>query len=61
MHRCPGSVHNRADTGTDLALAEEELELAFEDVVGLILGAVQVRSRPASGGTSTSKIPTDLS
>src|SRR5215217_6838217 len=45
----PWNVDNRAGTGIDLALANDELELAFEDVVGFILAAVQVRRWPAFG------------
>src|SRR5215218_10047110 len=48
-HRRPGNVDHRAGTGIDLALANDELELAFEDVVGFILAAVQVRRWPAFG------------
>src|SRR5215217_5501470 len=49
VHRRPGNVDNRAGISIDLALAKDELELAFEDVVGIILGAVQVRRWPALG------------
>src|SRR5215217_2842092 len=49
VHRCPGNVDHRAGTSIDLALANDELELAFEDVVGFILAAVQVRRWPAFG------------
>jgi hypothetical protein len=42
-------VDNRAGTSIDLALANDELEVAFEDVVGFILAAVQVRRWPAFG------------
>src|ERR687897_589194 len=45
VHRRPGNVDHRAGTSIDLALAKDELELAFEDVVGFILAAVQVRRR----------------
>src|SRR5215211_734634 len=49
VHRRPGNVDHRAHPSIDLALAKDELELAFEDVVGFILAAVQVRRWPASG------------
>ena len=49
VHRRPGNVDNRAHTSIDLALAKDELEVAFEDIVGFILAAVQVRRRPAFG------------
>ena len=49
VHRRPGNVDHRAGTSIDLALAKDELELAFEDVVGFILAAVQVRRWPALG------------
>src|SRR5215207_8665628 len=49
VHRRPGNVDHRAHTSIDLALANDELELAFEDVVSFILAAVQVRRRPAFG------------
>src|SRR5215207_11727702 len=49
VHRRPGNVDHRAHTGIDLALANDELELAFEDVVGFILAAMQVRRWPAFG------------
>src|SRR5215207_2462508 len=49
VHRRPGNVDHRAHTSIDLALANDELEVAFEDVVGFILAAVQVRRRPAFG------------
>jgi hypothetical protein len=58
VHRCPGNIDHGAGTSIDLALAEDELELAFEDVVGLILATVQMRRAPPSGGVSISKIPT---
>src|SRR5215218_10655212 len=49
VHHRPWNVDNRACISIDLALAKDELELAFEDVVGFILGAVQVRRCPALG------------
>src|SRR5829696_7633919 len=49
VHRRPGNVDHRAGISIDLALAKDELEVAFEDVVGFILAAVQVRRRPAFG------------
>src|SRR5215218_9577508 len=49
VHHRPWNVDNRACISIDLALAKDELELAFEDVVGFILAAVQVRRWPAFG------------
>src|SRR5215218_9240418 len=49
VHRRPGNVDHRAGTSIDLAPAKVELEVAFQDVVGFILAAVQVRRRPGSG------------
>ena len=51
VHRCPGNIDHRAGTSIDLALAEDELEVAFKDVVGLILGTVLMR-RGATFGRS---------
>jgi hypothetical protein len=58
VHRRPGNVDNRAHTTIDLALAKDELEVTFEDVVGFILAAVQVRRRPGLGQDLVLEDPT---